>query len=37
MMMVSYVYDDNDGAFVRNAEHYAKHSFLRNVQSITKR
>lgn len=37
MMMVSCVYDDNDGAFVRNAEHYAKHSFLRNVQSITKR
>ena len=32
MMMVSCIYDD--GAFLTNAEHYAKHGFHRNVQSI---
>ena len=32
MMMVSCMYDE--GAFVTNAEHYAKHGFLRNFQSI---
>ena len=28
---------NDDGAFVRNAECYAKYGFLKNVQSITKR
>ena len=32
MMMVSCMY--HDGAFVTNAENYAKHGFHRNVQSI---
>ena len=32
MMMVSCTYDK--GAFVTNAEHYAKHGFLRNEKSI---